>query len=59
MEFPSWDGNEMGLFWYPPRPAPKGWGLILINRFENFFKNPGRVWVLPRPASIIYKINLI
>ena len=37
-----------------------GRGLNLMNRFEvgmNFFLNPGRVPVLPRPAPINFKIK--
>ena len=34
-----------------------GRGSILRNEFGIFFKNQGQVWVLPRPALIIYKIN--
>ena len=37
-------------------------GLILINGFGEFSKNPGRIRVLPhqpRPVPIIYKIKFL
>ena len=52
--FNNSDGNGVGFFGYPPRPAPNGTGLKFIKRvwdgYEIFYLNPGRVRVLPHPA---------
>ena len=65
----SRDGNGAGLFGYSFRPVPNGMGFNfnkgVLDKFENFFKNPGQVWVLPHPApprlyiKLIFKFNLI
>ncbi|WKA11156.1 hypothetical protein VitviT2T_028682 [Vitis vinifera] len=48
------NGNRAGFFGYPPRPAPHGTGFNFNERvwdeFGNFFKNLGRIRVLPRPT---------
>ena len=54
---PSRDGNEAGFWGTRPSPPIMGQDFILINRYEIFFKNPGRVRVLSHPVPIIYKIN--
>ena len=54
------DDNGTGFFRYSSYPAPNRTGFNFNKRvWDFFFKNLGRVWVLPRPTPIIYKFNLI
>ena len=65
-KFGSRDGNGMGFFGYPSRPAPNGmefnFNKQVWNRFENFFKNPRWVRVVgycPVSPQYIYKIKIL